>query len=535
MPEGHGTAVTTHRMTGLFRAFGAIERVGNKLPHPFWLFWILAGALGFVSLVLSALGVTVTLPKSGEVVAVKNLFSLDGIGFAVESALDNFAEFKPLAVIVVMLLGVSVAEKSGLLEALLRLTVIRFSGRWVTFSIALSGMVAHIMSDSAYLVMIPLGALAFRAAGRSPVLGIMVAYVSVSAGFNASPLVTPSDAIRAALTTQAAQTVDPSYVVTPVAVYFFFGTSSVLLAAVITAVVELVLAKRPDLTDSPSVPMVVPADDDAAQTDSTPETTSDMHVERRVQLNGTEKRPLIRVAAVVVCFTLAVIAFLLLPGSPLLGEDGSIVQSVVIENISVFIALLFAMVGVVYGKAVGTVPTLSGVPKIMSDGVSKLAPVIVLFFAVSQFLAYFEWTGIASVLTVHGADVLNALNAPHLVVLLVIIVSISVLNMVITSGSAQWAILAPVIVPLMMYIQLPPEAAMAAFMIGDSVTNAVTPMSPYFVLALGFVQQYRKNAGIGTLMSFTVPVSFAILIAWSVFFAIWYSIGIPLGPGVYIR
>jgi aminobenzoyl-glutamate transport protein len=362
--------------------------------------------------------------------------------------------------------------------------------------------------------MIPLGALAFRAAGRSPVLGIMVAYVSVSAGFNASPLVTPGDAIRAALTTQAAQTVDPTYVVSPVATYFFFGASSVLLAGVITAVVELVLATRPDLVE--------------------PDATAGPDDGHRVQLTEPEKRALIRVAAIVAGFTLVVVALLLVPDSPLLGENGSIVQSVVIKNISVFIALLFATIGIVYGRSVGTVPGLSAVPGIMSDGVSKLAPVIVLFFAVSQFLAYFEWTGIASVLTVHGADVLDSLNAPHLVVLLVIILSISVLNMVITSGSAQWAILAPVVVPMMMYVDLPPEAAMAAFMIGDSVTNAVTPMSPYFVLALGFVQQYRKNAGIGTLMSFTLPISFAILISWATFFAIWYSIGIPLGPGVYI-
>ncbi|MGC7096146.1 AbgT family transporter [Amycolatopsis lurida] len=514
MTDHKGSVAETgkDRLAGLFRVIGAIERAGNKLPHPFWLFWILAGILGVVSLVLSLFDVSVTLPKTGEVVTVKSLLSLDGIGFAADSALENFAEFKPLAVIVVMLLGVSVAEKSGLLEAILRLTVIRLSGRWVTFAIAFGGMVAHIMSDSAYLVMIPLGALAFRAAGRSPILGIMVAYVSVSAGFNASPLVTPGDAIRAALTTQAAQTVDPDYVVTPVATYFFFGASSLLLAVVITLVVELVLAKRPDLAtgDAP------------------------LGEEPEVRLSTVEKRGLVRAAVIVVAFVLAVVALLLIPGSPLLGDGGSVVRSVVIENISVFIALLFAMIGFAYGKTVGTVSSPADLPKVMADGVGRIAPVIVLFFAVAQFLAYFEWTGIASVLTVHGADLLNAVDAPHLVVLLVITGSICLLNLVITSGSAQWAILAPVVVPMMMYVQLPPEAAMAAFMIGDSVTNAVTPMSPYFVLALGFVQQYRKGAGIGTLMSFTVPISFAILVVWSGFFALWYGLGLPLGPGVHL-
>lgn len=510
--QGHTTAPRT-RMTTLFRVIGAIERAGNKLPHPFWLFWILAAVLAVTSLVLALAGVHVTLPKTGEVVQVKNLLSLDGIGFAAKSALDNLAKFPPLAVILVMLLGVSVAEKSGLLEALLRITVVRLPGRWVTFAIAFSGMIAHIMSDSAYLVMIPLGALAFRAAGRSPVLGVMVAYVAVSAGFNASPLVTPSDAIRSSLTAAAAKTVDPGYVVTPVATYFFSAVSSVFLAGLITLVVELVLAKRPEFERPEEDAEPAPA----------------------IRLTAVERRAMKLTAGAFALFVAAIAVLVVLPGSPLMGANGSFVQSAVVVNISVFIALLFAILGFCYGRVTGTIPALSDIPVIMAGGVAKIAPVIVLFFAVSQFLAYFTWTGIGSVVAVGGADLLRSLNAPHLVVLLAIVLAVALLNMLVTSGSAMWAILAPILVPMMMYLQVRPEAAMGAFMIGDSVTNAVTPMSPYFVLALGFVQQYRKNAGIGTLMSFTVPIAFVFLIAWSALFALWYGLGIPLGPGVSLR
>ena len=170
----------------------------------------------------------------------------------------------------------------------------------------------------------------------------------------------------------------------------------------------------------------------------------------------------------------------------------------------------------------------------MADGVRSIAPVIVLFFVVAQFLAYFTWTGIGSVITVEGARLLKSLDAPHLVILLVIVVAISALNIIISSGSAMWSILAPVVIPLAMYIGLAPQAAMVAFAIGDSVTNT-TPMNAYFVLALGFVQQFRKGAGIGTLLSFTVPVGFAVLISWSAFFAAWYALGIPLGPGMPVR
>ncbi|WP_028921559.1 AbgT family transporter [Pseudonocardia acaciae] len=500
----------------LFRMLGVIERVGNRLPHPFWLFWILAGVLGVVSLVLSLLGVSVILPDSGQVVAVKNLLSFTGIAFAAESALDNFAAFPPMVVIVVVLLGVSVAEQSGLLAALLRVTVVRLPTRWVTFAIAFSAMIAHIMSDSAYLVMIPLGALAFRAAGRSPVLGVMVAYVSTSAGFNASPLVTPGDAVRTALTTAAAQTVDPNYVVTPVALYFFSATSSLFLAAMITLVVEFVLAKRSDFVEDPV--------GDEAEREAL-----------NVHLTPVERRALRLSGITFLLFVAAVSAMLLMPGSPLRGKNGSIVQSVVVLNIGVFIALLLTVLGIVYGRTVGSILSLSAIPKIMAEGVSRVAPVIVLFFAVSQFLAYFKWTGVGSVLTVGGADLLRSLSAPHAVILLTIVLAISVLNMLITSGSAMWSILAPILVPMMMYINMAPEAAMVAFQIGDSVTNPVTPMNAYFVLALGYVQQYRKNAGIGTLMSFTVPVAAVILVAWSAYFMVWYGLGIPLGPGVHLR
>jgi aminobenzoyl-glutamate transport protein len=516
MTTHHTDTAPRTELNALYRAIATIERVGNKLPHPFWLFWILTGILGVASLALSLFGVSAILPKTGEVVAVKNLLSLDGVTYAAQSALDNLAKFPPLAVIVVMLLGVSVAERSGLLEALLRVTVVRLPGRWVTFAIAFSGMVAHIMADSAYLVMIPLGALAFRAAGRSPVLGVMVAYVSVSAGYNASPFVTPSDAIRASLAATAAQTIDPGYVVTPVATWFFSAASSLLLAVVITAVVELVLAGRPEFAPTPE-------DDDEEQ--AVP----------AVHLSDVERRGLRLTAAALVLFVATVVTFLLVPGSPLLGKGGSILSSVAVVNISAFIALLFALLGFVYGRATGTITSLGALPTIMADGLSKIAPVIVLFFAVSQFLAYFTWTGIGSVITVEGADFLRSLDAPHLLILLAILLGVCVLNLLITSGSAMWAVLAPVLVPMMMYLQIRPEAAMVSFMIGDSVTNAVTPMSPYFILALGFVQQYRKNAGIGTLMSFTVPVAAAILVAWSTFFTLWYLLGIPLGPGVPLR
>ncbi|MDF3309640.1 AbgT family transporter [Rhodococcus sp. T2V] len=530
-----GNSDTHTKLNGLYRLIVAIERCGNKLPHPFWLFWILAGALGVASLVLSLFGVSVMLPDSDEVVVVQNLLSFNGIAFAADSALDNFAKFPPLAVIVVVFLGVSIAEKSGFLTALLRVTVVRLPARWVTFAIVFSAMLAHVMSDSAFLVMLPLGALAFRAAGRSPVLGVMVAYTATAVATAASPMVTPNDALRTSLTSAAAQLVDPNYVVTPVALYYFSAASSIFLAVVITLIIELVLARRPDFA------AVSTEHDDP--TSATPDgrsaiTATDRQGEDEnlsVRLAPAERRGLRLAGVTFVLYIVLVSAMLLAPDSQLIGEGGSIVESVVVENIAVFISLLFAILGFVYGRTVKSIPSLSDIPDVMSEGISRIAPVIVLFFAVSQFLAYFNWTGIGKVLIVGGANLIDSMNAPPLVILLTIIPAICVLNMVISSGSAMWSILAPVLVPMMMYVGMSPEAAMVAFQIGDSVTNPVTPMLPYFVLALGYIQRYWKNAGIGTLMSFTVPISFVVLIAWSAFFIVWYTLGIPLGPGVDIH
>ncbi|WP_343831599.1 AbgT family transporter [Glutamicibacter creatinolyticus] len=520
------TDVPTNR---LYRALSAIERAGNRLPHPLWLFVILCLVLGVVSATLAAFGVTVRLPTGGENVPVRNLFSVDGIKFAMESALTNYATFPPLATIVVVLIGVSVAERSGLLTAILRITIGRLPASMLTFSIAFSSMIAHIMSDSAYLVMIPLGALAFRAAGRSPVLGLMVAYAATAVGFNASPLVTPQDAIRSSLSTAAAHIVDENYTITPVATYFFTATSSVVLAIAIALIVDKFLARRPEFDASTLGTDFLKADKlFNVVNDKGAANTS------QITLNSIEKRALgVSIGVFVMCAVLAVLT--LLPGSPFLGEGGSIVTSVMVKNIAIVICVVFALLGIVYGKITGSIPTLSDVPPAMAEGIRTLAPVLVLFFVVAQFLAYFTWTNIGSVISVNGAQALKSLDAPHLIILLVIVLAISVLNILITSGSAMWSILAPVVIPMMMYVGLRPEASMVAFMIGDSVTNCITPLNGYFVLALGYVQQFRKGAGIGTMLSFTVPLAIGVLVVWSAFFTLWYALGIPLGPGVPVR
>ncbi|OLM00246.1 Aminobenzoyl-glutamate transport protein [Pseudonocardia sp. Ae406_Ps2] len=497
----------------LVRAMAVVERVGNALPHPFWLFWVLSAILAVISAGLAAAGVAVVAPD-GEPVAVRNLLSGDGLAMAVSSMIDNFAQFPPMATIVTVIMGVAVAERSGLLAAAMRAGVARVPASLVVFAVAFAGTVAHVASAAAYVILVPLGGLAFRAVGRSPILGIVVAYTAIASGYDASPVPTPNDAIFAGITTAAARIVDPEVVVTPVGNWFFNIVSSVVLALVITAVTRLVLAERPDLDPDPDAP-----DDDVAG----------------LSLSAAERSGLRRAGWVLLAFAVLLVAVMAPEWSPLRGENGSIVESPLVEGIGAVIALLFGLLGTVFGRAVGTITTAADVPKLMADGIRQMAPVLALFFAIAQFLAYFDWTHVGDVLAVVAADALRTTGVPIPVVFLMVLAVLTVVNVMVTSGTAMWSIAAPVIVPMLMLVDVPPETTQALFRIADSGSTAITPMSPYFIMALGFLQRYRKDAGIGTLASYTLPLAIAMTVVWTLLFFAWWALGIPLGPGAPVR
>lgn len=494
-----------------FRSFAAIEKIGNKLPNPFWLFWLFAGVVAVLSAVLAAADFSAVHPGTHETIKVQSLLSKDGLSLIVEGAVDNFASFPPLATILTVMFGIAVAERSGLFSALLRRMVARVPGKYLTFALSMTAMVSHVAGDAAYVTLIPLGALIFRAAGRSPVLGCIVAYVSISAGYDASPSLTTTDVLLSSISTAAAHTIDPNYVVNPVANYFFGLASSVLVALVITLVVDKVLARRSDLR--PDVP-------DAALDASELEAVTVTPLQRRA-LRGTGLVALGYVAILVVAMVPV--------SSPLRGAGGGIVNSPLFAGMALVLGAFFAVLGTVYGRMTGSLPAARDVVAAMVDGVRSLAPILVLFFAISQFLAYFKWTNIGDVLAVTGAEALRDLHLHGWLVLVGIAVLITVMNLVITSGSAMWALAAPVLVPMLMLIGIEPATTQAVYRVADSVTNCVTPMSPYFVMALGFIQQHRKSAGIGTLASFTIPIAAVVWVVWVAFFVAWYLLGLPFG------
>ena len=511
-------------MTGLL---GWIEKIGNKLPDPFWLFVILAGVVAVASWLASMAGLSAVDPASGEEIHVESLLTGDNLSRMVTDAVDNFIAFPPLGVILATMLGVAVAEQTGLLAAMVRAMVDRVSPKILTFMVALAGVTGSVASDAIFVIIIPLGAMAFHTVGRSPVVGAMVAFASASAGFNASLILNVTDLLLAGISTSAAQIVDSAYEVSPLANIFFVIPSAIVLSLIITAVTELYVDKKAQgLVDHDAI------DEDELQLDESTE-PDDAHLtdDDDLSLTPLERKGLIWAGVTLLLSLAAYFALLFIPGSPFARPDEGFMESPLIRAIAVPIALMFFVTGLVYGLIVGTINEAADIPEFMAKGLESLLPILVLFFAVSQFLAWFQWSNLGPWTAIKGSELLQSWDLPNVLLFAAFVLMVTLINLFITSGSAQWALMAPVVVPMMMYVDVSPEVTQMLYRIGDSPSNIITPMSPYFALALTFLQKYYKKAGVGTLMSLSLPYSVAMLVGWFLFFMLWYTLGIPLGPG----
>lgn len=551
--ENQTDADSGDKTTGSAGGFlGLIEKIGNKLPNPFWLFVILAGIVALSSWLGSTLGMKATQPDSGEIVAVENLLTTEGIQRMVTEAVDNFTSFPPLGVILTVMLGVAVAEHSGLLSALVRSMVAKVGPKVLTFTLALAGVTGSVASDAVYVILIPLGAMSFHALGRSPIVGAMVAFAASSAGFNSSLILNITDLLLASISTPAAQLVDENYDVSPLANIFFVIPSAIVLALIITAVTELFVNKRAhDLVDHDKIDYSEVSFDNAAGASNTsgadePTGSADSagnnenndndennteDISDQLKLAAHEKSGLRATGIALLLMLLAYFALLFIPGSPLTGPDGEIMDSPLIRAIAVPIAGMFFLCGIVYGLVAKSITSSADIPDFMAAGLKTMLPMIVLFFAVAQFLAWFEWSNLGVWTAITGSELLERADLPPILLFAGVVALVALLNLFITSGSAQWALMAPVLVPMLMYVGTAPEVTQMLFRIGDSPTNIITPMSPYFALALTFLQRYYKRSGVGTLMSLALPYSIAMITGWFIFFMIWYFLGIPLGPG----
>lgn len=524
-PSGRGPLI----QGGLLgRVLGWIEVIGNRLPHPFWLFVLLAVLIIPLSELLARLGASAVDPVTGETVAVTSLLNGEGLRQIVAGVVPNIVEFPPLGVVLVVMLGVAVADGAGLINTALRVVVAKVPARWLTFVLALAGVTGSIASDAITVVLIPLGAAAFKAAGRSAVLGAVVAFASASAGFNASLVVNLTDPLLGGISTSAAQLVDPEYQVSPIANYYFSAASAVVLALLITVVTERVLTRMTTRVHEAEL---------AAERDGTAEIDEDQDrpqiTQENLRVYGPEEIRGLRWAGIATLVYVALYFLaLLLPFSPLRGvEEEGALSSVLITDISGPIALLFLVAGTAYGIPAGTIRRFADIPELMARGIRDIAALLVLLAAAAQFIAFFTWTDMGTVIAISGSGLLEAAGLPLPILFLSVVLIVAVLNLFLTSGSALYTLVAPVIVPMFMYLGVNPETTQMLYRIGDSAFNIITPLNAFFALTLGVVQQRLPRAGIGTLMSLLLPFAISILVVWFLFFLLWWGLGIPLGPG----
>ena len=500
------------------RALVVIEKLGNKLPHPFWLFLGLAFVVMVLSAICSAAGVSAVNPATGKTVTPVNLFAPDVFRNILTGVVENYVTFPALGLVLIVLFGVAVAEQSGLIPTVMRSAMTKASPRLTTMIVALVGSAASIASDASYMIVIPLGGLAFKAVGRNPVIGCAVAYAATSGGYSAAPFVNSLDAILGGISTSAAGIIDPDYTVTPVANLYFNFVSMFAVALAVTLVTELLLNKRGEQLDW-------------SDTEVGGENDADLNRE----VTTREKRGMVW-AAVTMVVGIVLLVLLAIPENSFLRDPsgGFGPESGLMAGIVSIIGCGFFLVGIVYGVTVGTIRRAYDIPEMMVKGLVPFVPVLVLFFAASQFLALFTMSELGEILAIKGAEFFQDIGAPTAVILFGGYILTALGALFITSGSGLWTLLAPILVPMFMLLGIAPETTQAVYRIGDSTTNIVSPMSPYFVMILGFIQRYKKDAGIGTLLSLTIPLSVAMFLIWGVLFFAWWALGIPWGPGAAI-
>lgn len=487
-----------------------IERIGNRLPHPTLLFVFLCGFIAVISAIAWLASVEASHPVTGELITAKNILSGEGLRYMISTAVKNFTGFAPVGTVLVAIMGIGVAEHSGLLKASISATILKAPPRLLTFLIVLTGVLTSLGADTGYVILVPLAGIVFVSAGRNPVVGIAAAFAGVSGGYSANLLIGPLDALLGGISTEAAHLVDPNYEVTAAANYYFTFASTFLIAIVGTFVTEKWVA-----------PMLgeLSKNSDNENTESFDENTE--KESRGLKLVGW--------------FSLGFIALLLvclIPENGILRDPatGSILRSPFISGIVVIISVYAALAGYIYGKASGSFVSGKDFIVGMENSMAAMGSYLVLMFFAAQFVNWFGWSQLGIITAINGAEILQALN-PNPTMLLVCFVLLSgFINLLIGSASAKWALLAPIFVPMLLLSGISPEATQVAYRIGDSSTNIITPLMPYFCVVLAFVQKYDPKAGIGTLLAAMLPYSFMFLISWSLMLALWILLGIPLGP-----
>lgn len=491
------------------RMLDKVEIIGNKLPHPATLFAALAFIVVVLSWIAHLAGTAAPHPVDGHIIHSRNLLSADGIRWIYENIIHNFLKFPPLGYVLVVMIGIGVAEGSGLFETMIRALVLEAPRKLITGAIVLAGIVSHLAAEAGYVILIPLGAMIFHALGRHPMAGLAAAFVGVSGGFGASFFIGSIDPILAGISESAAQMIDPEMIVNPAVNYYFMFASCFVVLLVGVYVTEKIVEPR------------------LGKYQGTAEKLPIGHLSK-IESKG------LRNAGWALLATIVLLAITIIPENGLLRdpETDSVLHSPFFKGIIIGILLLFFFPGLAYGITVGTIRNDKDVARHLSKSMGTMGGYIVLVFFAAQFVYFFNYSNLGIIFAIKGANTLQSIGLTGIPLIIGFVMLSGFINMFMGSASAKWAIMAPVFIPMLMLIDpaYHPGLTQAAFRIGDSFTNLITPMMSYFALIVTFAEKYDKRYGIGTIISTMLPYSIVLGIAWTAFLVIWMLTGLPLGP-----
>jgi len=488
------------------RMLDKVEVIGNALPHPATIFGLLAFGVVIASAITAALGVTAVHPGTGDAIAVKNLLSGEGVRWMFENMDHNFVMFPPLGLVLVAMIGIGVAEGSGLLTVLIRALVLKAPPKLITGALVLAGVLSHLASEAGYVVLIPLGALLFLALGRHPMAGLAAAFCGVSGGFGANFMIGSVDPILAGISQEAANFIDPSMTISPAANFYFMFVSAVMIVLVGTWITNSIVEPRLGKYKG---------------------TEKAIELE---QLTSAEKKGL-RWAGLSVLVTVAIFLIAIVPENGILRNPGeNVLHSAFFNGMIVAIMIVFLIPGLFYGIAVGATRSDKDVIKQMIGSMKTMATYIVLVFFAAQFVYYFKYSNLGVIIAINGAEFLKSVGLSGIWLMILFIIVSAFINMFMGSASAKWAIMAPVFVPMFMLLGYHPALTQMVFRIGDSLTNVITPMMSYFALIVAFAEKYDERYGIGTIISTMLPYSIIFSVVWTLLLILWMWLGLDIGP-----
>ncbi len=493
------------------RFLNAIERAGNKLPDPALLFLYGIFIVWGLSALLSTIDLGMVHPSSGAAVEVNNLLTGTALATFLAKMVTTFTSFAPLGIVLVAMLGVGVAEKSGFINTGLKKMLSVTPASLLTPMLVLVAIVSHTAADAGYVLVIPLGGIIFHAAGRHPLAGIAAAFAGVSGGFSANFIPSSVDPLLQGFTQSAAQILDPAYQVNPLANLYFTGASSIIVIAIVWYITDKVI--------EPHLQKVAKLDDDVEQ-------AQDLGSFTREESKAFNIAGLTMLAGLVL-----LIAAVWPEDSPLRSPSGQITafNAPLMQSIVPLIFLLFVIPGIVYGKVAGTFKSLKDTIRAMNETMSTMGSYMVMSFFCAQFLYVFTQSNLGTVLALSGAEILHALNLPGEITIVGMVVLTAIINLVIGSSSAKWALIGPILVPMLMAVGISPELSQAAYRVGDSTANIITPLMVFFPLVVVYCQRYIKDTGIGSLCSMMMPYSLTLLVGWTIFLLVYWALGLPLG------